>query len=204
MLTIALTGGIACGKSTVAQMLADCGAAIVDADAISRSLTAENGEALPAIRQAFGGDVFHAYGTLDRPALSKAVFGNAEALETLNRITHPLIQSEMERQMDDCRKAGCEIVILDVPLLFEANMQYMADLTACAYCGEETQIARMNSRNGFDRKQALSRIRSQMPVKQKAALCDVVIDTDRPLSALQEAVHKLYEGWLAQARKENE
>ena len=110
----------------------------------------------------------------------------------------------MQRQMDDCRKAGCEIVILDVPLLFEANMQHMAQLTVCAYCGEETQIARMKTRNGFDRTEALSRIRSQMPVNQKAAMCDVVIDTDRPLSALQEAVHKLYQGWLSAARKENE
>ena len=204
MLTIALTGGIACGKSTVAAMLKDCGASIIDADEISRSLTAEGGAALPAIRQAFGEGVFHPDGTLDRPALSKTVFGNAEALEKLNAITHPLIRQEMERRMDDCRKAGCEVVILDVPLLFEANMQHMADVTACAYCGEETQIARMNSRNGFDREQALSRIRSQMPVREKAALCDVIIDTDRPLSALQEAVHKLYQGWLAHARKENE
>ena len=204
MLILGLTGGIACGKSTVAAMLKDCGASIIDADQISRSLTAENGEALPAIRQAFGGGVFHPDGTLDRPALSKAVFGNAEALAKLNAITHPLIRQEMERRMDDCRKAGCEVVILDVPLLFEANMQHMADLTACAYCGEETQIARMKARNAFDRETALSRIRSQMPVREKAALCDVIIDTDRPLSALQEAVHKLYQGWLAHARKENE
>ena len=204
MFVIALTGGIACGKSTVSGMLSRLGASIIDADQISRSLTAPGGAALPAIRQTFGDSVFHTDGTLDRPALSAVVFADKAAIEKLNAITHPMVKQEMETQLDHCRKQGAPLVVLDVPLLFEANMQHMADLTACAYCGEETQIARMNSRNGFDRKQALSRIRSQMPVQQKAALCDAVIDTDRPLSALQEAVHKLYEGWLAQARKENE
>jgi len=204
MLTIALTGGIACGKSTIAQMLADCGASIIDADAISRALTAAGGKALPAIREAFGSAVFHADGTLDRPALSKTVFGNTEALAALNAITHPLIQSEMEAQIEACRKQGAEIVVLDVPLLFEANMQHMGDLTACAYCPEETQIARMKTRNGFDREQALARIRSQMPVRQKAERSDVVISTDLPLEELQKDVRRLYQGWLSAARKENE
>ena len=83
-------------------------------------------------------------------------------------------------------------------------MQHLGDVTACAVCPEETQIARMKTRNGFEREEALSRIRSQMPVSEKAALSDVVINTDLPLSALQEAVHKLYQGWLSAARKENE
>lgn len=204
MLTIALTGGIACGKSTIADMLKNLGAAVIDADAISRSLTAPGGPALPAIRQAFGDGVFRPDGALDRPALSKAVFGNAAALETLNAITHPMILAQMEAQMEQCRKQGRDVVVLDVPLLFEANMQHLSDLTACAYCGEEVQIARMKTRNSFSREEALSRIRSQMPVSEKARRSDVVIDTDLPLSALQEAVHKLYQGWLSAARKENE
>ena len=204
MLTIALTGGIACGKSTIASMLRSFGASVIDADEISRSLTAAGGAALPEIRKAFGDGVFHADGTLDRPALSKAVFGKPEALAKLNAITHPMILAEMQRRKEACRKAGDPVVVLDVPLLFEANMQHMGDMTACAVCPEETQIARMKSRNGFDREQALARIRSQMPVSEKAARSDIVIDTDLPLSALQEAVHKLYQGWLAAARKENE
>ena len=203
MLTIALTGGIACGKSTVAQMLAECGASIIDADAISRSLTAREGKALPAIREAFGSDVFHADGTLNRPALSKAVFGNEKALAILNAITHPLIQAEMEAQMEECRKQNAQIVVLDVPLLFEANMQHMGDRVACVYCPEETQIVRMQTRNGFGREEALSRIRSQMPVCEKARRSDVVIDTDIPLAQLREEVRKLYQGWLSAARKEN-
>ena len=203
MLTIALTGGIACGKSTVAGMLRDLGAAVIDADAISRSLTAPGGAALPALREAFGQQVFQADGTLNRPALSAVVFSNPQALQTLNAITHPLIQREMLRQMENCRKEGREIVVLDVPLLFEANMQHMGDLVACVSCPEETQIARMKTRNGFSREEALSRIRNQMPVSEKAALSDVVIDTHVPLDTLNETVRKLYQGWLAAARKEN-
>ena len=200
MLTIALTGGIACGKSTVSAMLAQLGASIIDADQISRSLTAPGGPALPAIRQAFGDGVFHADGTLNRPALSAVVFSNAQAIQQLNAITHPLVQQQMEKQLETCRKNGAQIVILDVPLLFEANMQHMGDLVACVTAPEDIQIARMKSRNGYSREEALSRIRNQMPVGEKAARSDVVIDTNVPLEQLERNVQRLYQGWMA--RKE--
>ena len=200
MLVIALTGGIACGKSTVSAMLKTLGASIIDADQISRSLTAPGGPALPAIRQAFGDGVFHADGTLNRPALSAVVFSNAQAIQQLNAITHPLVQQQMEKQLETCRKNGAQIVILDVPLLFEANMQHMGDLVACVTAPEDIQIARMKSRNGYSREEALSRIRNQMPVDEKAARSDVVIDTNVPLEQLERNVQRLYQGWMA--RKE--
>ena len=200
MLTIALTGGIACGKSTVSAMLAQLGASIIDADQISRSLTAPGGPALPAIRQVFGDGVFHADGTLNRPALSAVVFADAQAIQQLNAITHPLVQQQMEAQLETCRKNGAQIVILDVPLLFEANMQHMGDLVACVTAPEDIQIARMKSRNGYSREEALSRIRNQMPVGEKAARSDVVIDTNVPLEQLERNVQRLYQGWMA--RKE--
>ena len=194
---IGLTGGIACGKSTVADMLHACGAAIVDADAISRSLTAPGGKALPLIRETFGDDVFAQDGTLNRPALSQKVFGNAENLRKLNEITHPLIRQEMEDQIEQCRKQNVQVVVLDVPLLFEAGMQHMADETACVFCPEEVQISRMNTRNGYSREEALSRIRSQWPVSKKCDLSDVVIDTNRPLEELKQAVSSLYDQWIS-------
>lgn len=203
MLTIALTGGIACGKSTVAGMFRDLGASVVDADEISRSLTAPGGPALPAIRAAFGDEVFAPDGTLSRPALSAKVFGHPQALEKLNAITHPMIRSEMERQAQQCRKAGAEVVVLDVPLLFEAGMQDMADMVLCAVCPQEVQIARMAGRNGFDRETALERIRSQMSVSEKAARSDLVISTDLPLEALERKVEELYRGWISPKGKEH-
>ena len=203
MLTIALTGGIACGKSTVAAMLRELGASVVDADAISRSLTAPGGPALPLIREAFGDEVFETDGTLSRPALSAKVFGNPQALAKLNAITHPMIRQEMERQADSCRKAGAKVVVLDVPLLFEAGMQDMGDLVLCAVCPEEVQIARMASRNGFDRETALGRIRSQMSVDEKASRSDLVISTDLPLDELRRKAEELYRGWIGPIGKEH-
>lgn len=200
MLTIALTGGIACGKSTVSGMLAALGASIIDADQISRALTAPNGLALPAIRETFGSSVFHADGTLDRPALSALVFADKAAIAKLNAIIHPLVKQQMDEQLAVCRKNGAPVVVLDVPLLFEANMQHMGDLVACVTAPEKEQIARMHSRNGYTREEALSRIRNQMPVSEKARLSDIVIDTNRPLPELQKDVETLYQGWTA--RKE--
>ena len=200
MLTIALTGGIACGKSTVSGMLAQLGASIIDADQISRSLTAPNGDALPAIRRTFGDSVFNADGTLNRPALSAVVFSDKTAIEKLNAITHPLVKQQMDEQLAQCRKNGAPVVVLDVPLLFEASMQHMGDLVACVVAPEEVQIARMASRNGYTREEALSRIRNQMPVSEKARRSDIVIDTDKPLPELQKEIETLYQNWIA--RKE--
>ena len=107
---------------------------------------------------------------------------------------------QMEAQLETCRKNGAQIVILDVPLLFEANMQHMGDLVACVTAPEDIQIARMKSRNGYSREEALSRIRNQMPVGEKAARSDVVIDTNVPLEQLERNVQRLYQGWMA--RKE--
>lgn len=200
MLTIALTGGIACGKSTVSGMLSALGASIIDADQISRALTAPGGGALPAIRRTFGDSVFHADGTLNRPALSALVFSDKAAIAKLNAIIHPLVKQQMDEQLAVCRKNGAPVVVLDVPLLLEANMQHMGDLVACVTVPEEVQIARMASRNGYSREEALSRIRSQMTVSEKARLSDLVIDTNKPLPELQKDVETLYQGWTA--RKE--
>lgn len=203
MLTIALTGGIACGKSTVAAMLAELGAPVIDADAISHALTAPGGAALPAIRDAFGPEVFAGDGTLDRAALGQRVFADAAALQTLNAITHPLIYREMEQRREACRKSGAPVVVLDVPLLFEAGMRNLADVAVCVRVSEATQLSRVQSRDGLSREAALRRVRSQMPLSQKARLSDIVLDNERPLPAVRAEVEALYAGWLDAARKEN-
>lgn len=202
MLTIALTGGIACGKSTVAAMLAELGAPVIDADAISRALTAPGGAALPAIRDAFGPEVFAANGALNRVALGRRVFADPAALKTLNALTHPLIYREMARMRESCRKSGAPVVVLDVPLLFEAGMQDLADVVVCVRVSERTQLSRVQSRDGLSEAEALGRIRSQMPLSQKARLSDVVLDNERPLPAVRAEVEALYTGWLDAARKE--
>lgn len=197
MKIIGLTGGIACGKSTVAAMLRGLGAPVIDADAISRSLTAPGGEALPAIRSAFGDTVFHPDGTLDRKALAALVFGNSQQLKRLNAITHPLILSRMQSEIDLCREEGAPLVVLDVPLLLEAGFDRLCTQTLCVFADEETQIARLRSRDGMPRQEALARIRSQMPVAQKAALCHQRLCTQKPLDDLGAEVEQLYRSWLS-------
>ena len=160
------------------------------------------GTALPAIRAAFGDSVFHPDGTLNRPALSAVVFADKAAIETLNAIIHPLVRQQMNEQLESCRKQGAQVVVLDVPLLFEANMQHMGDLVVCVTAPEAVQISRMASRNGFSREEALSRIRSQMPVSEKAARSDVVLDTDVPLEILRRRTAELYRSWRLSNRKE--
>lgn len=197
MQIIGLTGGIACGKSTVAAMLRSLGAPVIDADAISRSLTAPGGEALPAIRKAFGDTVFSPDGTLDRKALAALVFSDSAQLEQLNAITHPLILSRMRSEIDRCREAGAPLVVLDVPLLLEAGFDRLCTQTLCVVADEETQIARLSSRDGMTRQEALARIRSQMPVIQKSALCNRSLCTQKPLNNLAAEVEKLYRSWLS-------
>lgn len=180
MMTLGLTGGIACGKTTVAGWLQDLGASVMDADAISRSITKTGGEALPAIREAFGGEVFTDGGELDRAALGDRVFANEADRVRLNAILHPMIARRMAEEIADCRKKGAQIVVLDIPLLYEAGMETMADRVVCVSARMETQIARLKVRNGLSRSEALMRIRSQWPLSEKEARADFVIYTDRP------------------------
>ncbi|MEG1677710.1 MAG: dephospho-CoA kinase [Clostridia bacterium] len=197
MKIIGLTGGIACGKTTVASMLKELGASIVDADQISRELTMPAGEALPALREAFGTLVFYPDGTLNRPVLAQLVFHNREELEKLNSITHPMIHQKLLAEIETCRKMGALVVVLDVPLLFEAGVQALADVIVCASAPEERQIERLTTRSGLTREQALSRIHSQWPLAEKEKRSDIVLDTDQPLNQLEAEVQKLYNGWIS-------
>lgn len=170
---IGLTGGIACGKTNLTNALRAAGAQVVDADEISRALTAPGGAALPAVRAAFGDGVFDGE-TLNRRALGKEVFGNEEKRALLNGILHPLIFAEMKRQMAE----GAGPAVLDVPLLFEVGLDAWCDEIWCAYATQETQIKRLKKRDGLTRKEALARIRSQMPAREKARRAAHVIRTD--------------------------
>lgn len=199
MKIIGLTGGIACGKTTVANMFKELGASIIDADAISHELTAPGGEALPGIREAFGRLVFFPDGTLNREVLAALVFSNEAERETLNKVTHPLILNRLRENIEICRKMGALIVVLDVPLLFEVGAQELADITVCTTSPLEVQIERMRTRSGLGREQAMKRIASQMPLSEKEALSDVVLDTNKPTDELQKEVLKLYNAWKADA-----
>jgi len=192
MLIIGLTGGIACGKSTISLTLRELGAVIIDGDVLSRELTAEGGRALPAIRGAFGDGVFHPDGTLDRRALGAVVFSDDQARDTLDGIMQPLLREMILDGITAARENGAAVCVLDMPLLYEKNLDGLCDRVWCAYIPRETQIARLMERDGFTRDEAEARLRSQLPAEEKAARADVVIDTSGSIQYTKGSVISLY------------
>lgn len=170
---IGLTGGIACGKTNLTDALREAGERICDADEISRSLTAEGGEALPKVREAFGDGVFEGE-RLNRRALAQRIFASAEERKKLESILHPLI---LGRIREAVRTAEGRL-FLCAPLLYECGLETLCDSVWCAYIPEEEQIRRLRERDGISREQALAKVRSQMPAAEKAARADLVIRTD--------------------------
>ena len=192
MLVLGLTGGIACGKSSISLTLKELGAVIVDGDVLSRELTAENGPSLADIRQAFGDDVFHADGSLNRRALGSVVFADDKARATLDGIMQPLLLTLILRDMEDARNSGAAVCVLDMPLLYEKDIDSLCDRIWCAYVPRETQLERLMQRDGFTREEAEDRLRSQLPAEEKAARADVVIDTSGPMDYTKAYVISLY------------
>ena len=173
---IGLTGGIACGKSNISDKLSSLGVQVIDADRISRALTAPGGAALPGIRAAFG-DRFFPGGALDRRALGALVFSDPEALNRLNGLTHPLILEEIGKRLDALNASGEPVCVLEAPLLYEAGLDRLCDTVWCAWVPEEIQIQRLTERDGLTREEAARRIASQMPAAEKKRRSGLVIDT---------------------------
>lgn len=193
---IGLTGGIGCGKSEAAKYLASLGAVHLDADKISRELTAENGEALPEIRRMFGDEVFTGEGLLDRACMARIVFGDQAARRRLEGILHPLVQRNMLKQMDEAARDGAKVIILDVPLLFETGMDTLCDECWTLYVDRETQIRRVMERDNTSREQAEARIDSQMSTEERNARATRAIDTDRNIERTRNELSSLYNGIL--------
>ncbi len=174
---IGMTGGIGSGKSTVAGMLAARGAAVIDADAISRSVTAPGGRAIAPILQAFGPDMVDAQGAMDRQAMRETVFQNPEAKKQLEAIIHPLVSQITGEQTQAAIQSGHRVLVFDVPLLVESGERWrkQVDRVVVVDCDAETQRQRVMVRSGLaaeeiDRIMALQATRSQ-----RLACADVVI-----------------------------
>lgn len=196
MRIIGLTGGIACGKSTVSRELSRLGACIVDGDILSRQLTAPGGAALPAIHDAFGEKVFHPDGSLNRAALAAEIFGSEESRDKLDTIMQPMIRALILDGIRDAEAAGYKLCVLDMPLLFEKHLETLCDSVWCVSLPRETQIGRLMLRDNLTRVQAEARLASQMPTEKKAALADHVILNTGTEEDLKESVSGLYRTFL--------
>ena len=192
MKVIGLTGGIASGKSTASAYLRELGAAIVDADAISRASTRRGGAAFEAVCAAFS-DILGADGEIDRRKLGGIVFADEDARRKLNSIVHPAVMAESRAQIENARASGVKVCILDVPLLFETGMEKLCDETWLIYVPREEQIRRMAERDGLDAAAAAARIDSQMPLEEKLKRADVAIDSSGTIEQTREKLRRLWE-----------
>lgn len=195
MKKIGLTGGIASGKTQVSNYLIGLGATVLDADAISRALTAPAGVALAPIRARFGSDVFLVDGTLNRAALADVVFQNPEKRKELNAIIHPLVFEELSRCLAAAKQKGLKRIVLDVPLLFESGYDKMVDEIWIVYATLDQQIRRLIARDALTPSQAQARLASQMTFEEKRAHAPgaKVIDNSRNLEETYRQVKRLWE-----------
>lgn len=182
---IGLTGGIASGKSTVAELLQKNGYVVVDADVIAHDVVARGSVGLKKVIDTFGRIYLKEDGELDRKKLGQLVFDNSEKRLELERIIHPLVQEKVREIKAELEKKGTKIAFYDVPLLFEKNLQSQFDATVVVACSSHVQMERLIKRSGLSKSAAAARIGSQLPIMDKAMEADYVIWNDGTLKDLE-------------------
>ncbi|WP_027365518.1 dephospho-CoA kinase [Desulfotruncus alcoholivorax] len=194
MLVVGLTGNIGSGKSTVARILKDLGARVVDTDQIARDVVAPGTSGLNQIINQFGTEVLNPDGTLNRRKMAQIVFGNPEALARLNGIIHPEIRSVLLDIISAYKeKADAPLLVIEVPLLFETGMNRLVDEAWLVTVEPEVQINRIISRDHASVEEAKNRIAAQMPQEAKIKLADRVIDNSNGMEETLIQVKKIWD-----------
>ncbi|MHB8511277.1 MAG: dephospho-CoA kinase [Actinomycetota bacterium] len=192
MLLVGLTGGIASGKSTVAKMLADRGAVVIDADLIAREIVEPGQEAYQKIVEHFGPDVLQLDKRIDREKLGRIVFNDPAKRVLLNELTHPRVMRIIADRLEELRESDV-IVVCDIPLMVEAGTSTGGfDLIVVVDTMQQTQVERLARDRGMGADDALARIGSQASADERRALADVVIDNEGDLASLEEQVDELW------------
>lgn len=190
---LGVTGGIGSGKSTFAAMLGDCGAAVIDADAMARSVTDSGGTAIDAIREAFGAPYIDSTGALDRARMRALVFADALAKERLEAIVHPLVGSAIAQAAASAADAGKRLIVFDIPLLTESpRWARQLDAVLVVDCREDTQIARVQARSGLGEDAVRAIMAAQSSRRTRRAAADLVAYNEGlTLSELQAMAHRV-------------
>jgi len=176
MLKIAITGGAGTGKSTVARMFAEMGAEVLDADAAAREAVAVGEPAWAELRRLYGADFFHADGTLNRSRLAQRVFTDPEARRRLDGLIHPRVEAELKARVAELARRGVDLVLVEVPLLFETGREAAFDRVIVVAAPEALQIRRLKGRDRRGRAEIRGILQAQWPLADKAARADYVVD----------------------------
>ncbi len=190
MKIIGLTGGIGSGKSTVAAYLKDLGAAVIDLDKVGHEVLKSGSRAFRKVVSEFGKDILDASGEIDRARLADLVFKNPKALARLNRIVHPEIDKIIDERIEDSRRLGVKVVVLEAAAMLEAGKASQADEIWATVAQEAVVLKRLSERSGYSEEESRARLRSQLPGEERVKRADVVIDTDCTLDELKSRVEK--------------
>lgn len=189
---LGVTGGIACGKSTVTEAFRTLGAEVISADQLAREAVQPGSTALAALVERFGPGILLPDGHLNRNVLAELVFTDGDARTDLNRITHPAIAALAEERLGQLRSAQAPLIVYEAPLLFEAGAEKRVDAVLVVTATLEQQIERLRHRDGLNKEQALARLQAQMPLAEKLRRADYVIDNSGPVEATANQVRLLY------------
>ena len=193
---VGLTGGIGCGKSTVASLFKECGVLVIDSDVISHQMTQSGGMAIAEIREAFGDDYIDASGALDRVHMRQLIFSDHAAKLKLEAILHPLIRAQILVQVDNANinsTLASPYLLLVIPLLFETlSYHELVHRTLVVDCAESTQVARTIQRSGLDEQTVRAIMASQITRAERLRLADEIIQNDGNLDTLRQEVRQLH------------
>jgi dephospho-CoA kinase len=190
---VALTGGIATGKSTVAEMLQELGARLVDADQLARQAVAPGSEGLRAVVARFGPEMLTKDGQLDRKRLAELVFRNPRERAALEAIVHPIVAELSREAIRAAAGAGAPLIVYDIPLLFEVGRAGEFSTIVLAYLRPELQLKRLMERSGLSEPEARARIAAQMPIDDKCELATWVVDNSGTREQTRSQVFDLWQ-----------
>ncbi len=194
MLIVGLTGGIASGKTTVAQVMKEEGATLIDADQIARELVQPHRPAWDELVRSFGREILLEDGSIDRKKLAERVFADPDQRKRLNQILHPMITEEIERRIREIGQKDPEaIAVIDAPLLIEVGYHRKVDKLIVVISTQTEQIERLKVRDGINSEEALKILHSQMPIEEKAKLADFVIRNEGSVAEIRKTTKEVFQ-----------
>ena len=192
MLVIGLTGNIASGKTTVAKMFEANGQLVICSDEVVRRLQKPKSPALAKIAHVFGGYAINEDGSLNRKWLADMVFKDITARKKLNDIMHPLVVDELKKATLAAKRLAKKHLVLDIPLLYEANLEHLVDVVVVVYTSKDVQLERLMKRDGISEQTALEKISSQMDSAKKASRADFIIENNGTIEELEKNFESIF------------